>query len=87
MKIEIETEGIGTETSIKINGVEQTTLKFFEVSVNVERSNKVKLMLTRKVDGEYIPMEFFGEGIRKFDEASQLTKENANDKHIGTGKK
>jgi len=83
MKIEIETEGIGTETKIKLNGVLQDMLKFFEISINTERSNKVKLIMTRKVDGKYIPMEFFGEGIRKFDEAHQL-EETENGKHIGS---
>ena len=86
MKIEIETQGVGTETEVKINGEVQSTLKFFEVSINVERSNKVKLFMIQKVNGKYIPMEFFGEGIRKFDEASQLTKENDNGKHIGAEK-
>ena len=87
MKIEIETNGVGTETNIIINGEIQDTLKFFEFSVNVERSNKVKLFMIRKVDGKYIPMEFYGEGIRKFDEAGQITKEMTNDRHIGTERK
>lgn len=83
MKIEIETNGIGTETSIKINGVEQETLKFFEFSINVERSNKCKLFMIRKVDGAYIPMEFYGEGLRKFDDAIEISKGNKDGKHIG----
>ena len=87
MKIVIETNGIGTETNIEINGIPEEKLKFFEFSVNVDRSNKVKLFMIRKVDGRYIPMEFFGEGIRKFDEAQEMSKEALDGKHIGAERK
>lgn len=86
MRIVIETNGLGTESKIEINGVLQEKLKFFEVSMNVDYSNKVKLMMTKKIDGKYIPMEFFGEGLRKFDEISKLKEENDNGKHIGSEK-
>ncbi len=87
MKIEIDTNGIGTETSIKINGEEMSTLKFFEFSVNVERSNRAKLYMLKKVDDKYIPMDFFGESIKRFDEAEKMTKEMKDERHLGTDKK
>ena len=83
MKIEIETKGTGEDTIIKINGEEVTRLKLFEFSINSSRSNKVKLSMTRNVNGTNIPMEFFGEGVRKFDEATLMQKENDNGKFIG----
>lgn len=87
MRIVIETNGIGDETSIKINDVEETELKFFELSVNVERSNRVKIWMVKKVDGRYIPINFYGEDVQKFDQADQMTKESLlNGKHIGSKK-
>lgn len=84
MKIEIETNGIGTSTRIKINGKEETTLRFFEFSVNVDRSNKAKLVMMKLVDGKYMPLEYFGEGLRKFDEAVQMNGGTGNGKHLGS---
>ena len=87
MKLEIETNGIGTETEIKINGEVMTQLKFFEFTVNVERSNKVKIYMINKVNGKYIPMDFFGESVKRFDDVEKLNAEMINDKHLGCEKK
>jgi hypothetical protein len=82
MKIVIETKGTGTETRIWINGVEETKLKFFEFSVNVNYSNKDKLIMVKLVDGRYMPLEYYGEGLRKFDEA-EIDKGASDGKHLG----
>lgn len=83
MQIIIDTDGIGTNTRVRINGQDETTLRFFEFSVNVDRSNKAKLVMTKLVDGKYMPLEFFGEGLRKFDEAQEINKGAANGRHLG----
>ena len=42
--------------------------------------------MVKGVDGRYIPMEFFGEGLRKFDEASKIKEAEDNGKYIGSEK-
>lgn len=79
MKIEIETNGKGDETKILINGVEETKLKSFEFSVNVDRSNKAKMTLMKIIDGKYLPLSYFADDFKKFDEAQEIEKgENKN---------
>ena len=89
MKIEIETNGIGTATKIKINGEIQEKVKSFEFHANVDRSNKCKLTIVKGIQENgkvrYCPMEFFGESLRKFDEAVEMTGEE-NGQHLGEEK-
>ena len=72
MQIIIETNGRGDETSIKINGVEQTDLTFFEFSANTEKSNKCKMYLMRIIDKKLQPLNYYADDFRKFDEATEI---------------
>jgi hypothetical protein len=73
MEILIKTNGLGKDTEVYFNGEKQDGLMAFEFNVNGNRSGKAKMVLLKHVDGRMLPLEYFGEGLRAFDEVKKVT--------------
>lgn len=72
MKLEINCDGTGQGTSIKINGKELEGCLFFEFTVNVHKTDKAKIMMMKDVDGHYMPINYYGGDFKKFDEMEEV---------------
>lgn len=68
MKIEIDTDGSGEGTNIKLNGVMQLTLKEFNFSVRALKKCKLQIERLDEKTNKFEFLSFYGEDFKKFDE-------------------
>ena len=68
MRIEINTNGDSSQTSITINGVRIDILKEFHLSIH--HLKKVKLQMVKEIDKKVEFISYYGEDFKKFDEVN-----------------